>query len=208
MNNKLAIESYIQKIDYWLTYSKERKIKVLKRLRSDIEEAIQDKGVSDPVIAFGDPYQVAKDLSRSQDWATKRVSYTKRAFAFFIDLLIQTAGSVIGFGIWFNSLDPNQEILGIISLFVFLVPYVLFWLFGYFVLFEKLIGATPGKVIFGLLVCDESGIRINWTQAIIRNLTKSQVFILPLEVLLGQFQKTDRQRPLDVVAKTIVVRKE
>ena len=217
--NLISIESYIQKINYWLPYPKTKKGKVLKRLKTEILEAIQDTGEKNPVLAFGDPYQVAKDISSGEDWEMERASYSDRFMTFIFDTIIQIIGTLVGTFIWIRTvlgpayitgdLSRNQITIALVTLFFFLVPYVLLWSLGYFIFFEKVTSRTPGKTLLGLMVCDESGVRITWSQAIIRNLTKFNgiSILLLFEVIIGKQQKTDYQRPLDTVAKTIVIRK-
>ncbi|MFX1282585.1 MAG: RDD family protein [Promethearchaeota archaeon] len=215
MNDKLpSIDSYIQKIDYWLLYPKTKKKIVLDRLKAEIIEAIQDTEKKDPVEAFGNPYQVAKDVSLGQDWDIERSSYSDRIVAFMIDTFIQIIGILMGVFIWMRAvLSPNYFATGhivtfaLVTLFFFLIPYVLILDVGYFIIFEKITSKTPGKALLGLTVCDVSGVRITWSQAIIRNLTKVESTILLFEVIIGIAQKTDFQRPLDVLANTIVIRK-
>lgn len=88
----------------------------------------------------------------------------------------------IGFVFWFKlndfditkdtTMNPNNEFFAVITLFLVLIPFALFWVLGYFILFEKVFNATSGKYLLGLQVADESGIKTDWLQAIIRNLTK------------------------------------
>ena len=87
-NKNVLLESYIQEIDNWLPYPKKKKSRLLENLRSEVIEAIQDTGNSDPVIAFGDPYQIAKGLSLSQDWGTKPAGWGIRTLAFMIDAIL------------------------------------------------------------------------------------------------------------------------
>ena len=91
-DKNVLLESYIQKIDYWLPYPNKKKEKLLENLREEVLEAIQDSENSDPVIAFGDPYQIAKGLSLGQDWGTKPGSWLDRTFTFIIDVIL-----VVGF---------------------------------------------------------------------------------------------------------------
>ncbi|MFW9906630.1 MAG: RDD family protein [Candidatus Thorarchaeota archaeon] len=206
------IESYIQKIDDWLPYPRIKKEIVLERLKAEIYEAIQDTEQKDPVQAFGNPYQVAKDVSLGQDWDMERSSYSDRAMAYMIDNFIQAIGVGAGVIIWLKTLltlpfFASNLALVLTTVFFFLVPYILICTIGYFIIFEKIVSKTPGKALLGLTVCDVSGVRITWLQAIIRNLTKIESFILLIEVIIGIAQKTDFQRPLDIVANTIVIRK-
>jgi uncharacterized RDD family membrane protein YckC len=90
------------------------------------------------------------------------------------------------------------------------IPSLLFIL-SYFIIFETYYSTTLGKKILGLIVTDESGIRITLSQSFIRNFTKvpfTGQFLL-FDVLIGVFSEKTRknkQRVLDLVAGTKVVR--
>ncbi len=208
-----SIDEYIQKVDNWLPYSMNLKNKVLENLQSDVVETLQDTGESDPELAFGDPYNVAKSISKGQDWGTTRADFGTRLWAFLLDELIIVIAVLIGSILWiYGAIIPFKN-LGIdlsfiiFSVFFFLVPYILIWIYGYFVFLEKLFGTTPGKRLFGLSVCDESGVRITWFQALVRNLTKTESLLLLLEVVIAHYRGTNYQRLLDLVAQTVVVRR-
>ena len=212
----VIIESYIKKVDNLLPYSKNIKLTVLERLKSDVLESLKDATTNDPYIVFGDPKKVAQDVGKSQYWITNRASYKKRTLAILIDSFIQYIAILIGFVSWFNfigynigdtTFQPKDETSAVLTLVLILLPYTLIWIIGYFIILERLFNTTPGKFLLGLIVVDESGIRINWFQAIIRNLSKSQVLLLIIETIIGYYEKTNHQRPLDVVAKTIVINK-
>jgi uncharacterized RDD family membrane protein YckC len=208
-----SIDIYIQKVDNWLPYPMNLKNKVLENLRSDVLEVIQDTGETNPELAFGDPYHVAKSISKGQDWGTIRADFGTRFWAYLFDELIIVIAVVIGSILWvYGAFIPFQNSginLSVIffSIFFLLVPYTIIWIYGYFVVFEKLFGTTPGKRLFGLSVCDESGIRITWFQALVRNFTKIESVLLLLELLIAHYRDTNYQRLLDLVAQTIVVRK-
>ena len=212
----VVIESYIKKIDNLLPYSKSTKLKTLERLKSDVLESLKDANTKDPFIVFGDPKKVAQDVGKSQNWTNNRASYKKRTLAILIDTFIQYIAILLGFIIWFNfigynigdtTFQPKDELLAVLTLVFILLPYTLLWIVGYFIILERLFNTTPGKFVLGILVVDESGIRINWFQSIIRNLSKSQILLLIIETIIGYIEKTNHQRPLDVVAKTIVINK-
>jgi uncharacterized RDD family membrane protein YckC len=213
MNKEIdLIEIYIQKVDAWLPYPKNLKNKLLENLRSDVLEVIKDTGEKDPALAFGDPYHVAKSISKGQDWGTTRADYRTRFWAFIFDQLIIFVAVLIGFALWseifiipFLKAGTNLTIIFLSGIFL-LIPYVFFWIYGYFVIFEKLFDMTPGKRLLGLSVCDESGVRITWLQALIRNITKFEAGLLLLETLIAHYKNTNYQRLLDLVAQTIVVR--
>lgn len=56
-------------------------------------------------------------------------------------------------------------------------------------------------------IYNESGVRITWSQALIRNITKVDIFLLLLELLIARYKNQHYQRLLDSLAQTIVVRK-
>ena len=65
----------------------------------------------------------------------------------------------------------------------------------------------------GLTVVDESGVRINWTQSVIRNITKVPFLgsFLPFDILFGIISEKTRgrnQRVLDFVAGTNVIQEK
>ncbi|MHA2232259.1 MAG: RDD family protein [Candidatus Hodarchaeales archaeon] len=76
---------------------------------------------------------------------------------------------------------------------------------GYFAILEAHYGGTIGKRLLRLRVVSETGIRITWQQAMTRNLSKFASQFLFLDLFVGWFQKTDRQRALDLVSKTLVI---
>jgi uncharacterized RDD family membrane protein YckC len=214
MNRKMdLIENYIQKVDDWLPYPMNLKEKLLENLKSDVLEAINDSEENDPVVAFDDPYAVAESISKGQDWGTVRTEYGPRTWAFLIDYLIINVALAIGFAWWiYGVLIPTLEtrptlLIAFFTGFFLLVPYTIFWIYGYFVVFEKMFSKTPGKRLLGLSVYDESGVSITWSQALIRNITKVDIFLLLLELLIARNKKANHQRLLDSLANTIVVRK-
>ncbi len=79
---------------------------------------------------------------------------------------------------------------------------------------EGLFSTTQGKKLFNLTVVDESGIKVKWSQVIIRNITKlgfsSQflVFDLILGLILEKQypEKTQKQRGMDRLAETVVMK--
>lgn len=210
MNKEMElIDDYIQEVNIWLPYPMNLKSKILENLKSDILETIKDTGEKNPVLAFGDPYHVAKSISKGQDWGTIRADYGTRFWAYLFDQVIIFLGILIGIYLYISiSLRSGFNSLSLFfTAFFVLLPYTLFWIYGYFVILEKIFAATPGKRLLGLSVCDESGVRITWLQAIIRNITKFETTLLLLDTIIAHYQKTNYQRLMDTVAKTIVVRR-
>lgn len=117
-----------------------------------------------------------------------------------------------GWGAWVieEGLTLTQGIIVLILLLFFLGSCI-FFLAAYEVILERIFSQTIGKKVLGLMVVDQSGIRITWTQAVIRNLSK--IFdLLLLDVVLGMIlekqnpEKTQKQRGMDILAETIVVK--
>ena len=83
---------------------------------------------------------------------------------------------------------------------------------GYIVGLEGYFSATIGKKLLKLSVVDVSGIKITWYQAIVRNLSKILGGFLPVDLILGMFlerhtpDKVKKQRGLDILAETIVIK--
>lgn len=89
-----------------------------------------------------------------------------------------------------------------------LLALVVFLQFVYAAALELLTrGRTPGKVVCGLAVVDQSGSRPGWGQLLVRNLLRPVDF-LPVWYLLGGVLTTAtafRQRLGDLVARTAVI---
>ncbi len=96
---------------------------------------------------------------------------------------------------------------GIGSALVIILYFLVDW--GYAIVLEALWGGqTVGKRAFGLRVIQESGVRIGWVQALLRNLARP-VDRLPVFYLVGGITALftpAQQRLGDLLAGTIVVR--
>ncbi|MHA2225678.1 MAG: RDD family protein [Candidatus Hodarchaeales archaeon] len=111
-------------------------------------------------------------------------------------------------------LTPSQGII-LLSLFFFILMTTILFNFGYHIVLEYYFSATIAKKLLKLSVVDESGIKITWQQAIIRNVTKTMIdgFLL-FDLILGMVlekqdpEKTQKQRGMDILAETIVVKQK
>ena len=74
----------------------------------------------------------------------------------------------------------------------------------YFICCEKLKDATIGKALMYLQVRSRNGARINWAQAIVRNITK--IFWIPIifDWALGKLLRTN-DRLFSAITKTVVM---
>ena len=211
------IDGYIKEINNLLPYPNQQKTPVLEELRKDVIDAMEGEK-RPPSVIFGSPTEVAKNISFAQDWGYKNASWHIRLAAFIIDIII-TIG-VLGIFTIIRFLTSENEMtywyfwhkdFTFGFLFVF-IPVIAF-LLSYYVILEKSYSTTVGKRLLGLTVVDESGIRITWTQSLIRNFTKVPVLttFLLFDFLFGILsEKTQgrKQRVLDFVAGTNVIQRQ
>ena len=129
--------------------------------------------------------------------------FSRRIVAYIADFFVVSAFMwIISF---FLSLVANPlSMFTIYSYFPFVVPVVCMI---YFVLCEKIKGATVGKALMYLEVKSYNGRPINWAQANVRNLTK--IFWIPIifDWAIGKIiRKGDRL--FNVITKTVVIEEE
>lgn len=99
---------------------------------------------------------------------------TKRVIAYVMDFFV--VSSIMWIVSWIISFLFNPyDAYKIYSYFIYIVPILIV---VYFVVCEKIKGATVGKALMNIEVLDDRGYSITWTKAIIRNLTK--VFWFPI----------------------------
>lgn len=214
------IDSYIKEISNLIPYSENLKKPVLEELRRDVQDALgSDK--RPPSVVFGSVHEVAKNLSVAQDWGAKPAKWGLRTLAFLIDnILISGLFFIVGIISLILADFPIENIrfyryLDIpfnFFFFFFIGIPILIFILGYFIFFEKIYATTLGKRLLGLMVVDETGISISWTQAVLRNFTKVPFIggFLPFDVIIGIFSEKTRdkkQRVLDFVAGTIVIKR-
>ena len=75
----------------------------------------------------------------------------------------------------------------------------------YFIVLEKSKGATVGKALMYLEVRSRNGARINWAQAIVRNLSKIYWIPVIFDWLIGKLLGAGNNRFLGSVTKTVVI---
>lgn len=236
-----SIDGYIDEVRRLLPYHEEKIQDTLKELRIDIEAAVVDADRKPPSAVFGSPRDVALNIMASHpEWYSKRAGWWIRLVAYVLDLFIEMSLLFIYLGTgfiaiitfimpldelmqefqsweqesfnFFELFTPQSLLLIILISFFFITTVIL--LVGYSTVLEYYFGATPGKKLLNLLVIDQTGIRITWKQAIIRNLSKILISeeILPFDVVLGMIlekldpEKTQKQRGLDILAETIVIK--
>jgi uncharacterized RDD family membrane protein YckC len=125
--------------------------------------------------------------------------FTRRVIAYVIDFLVVSAFMWIISFFLYGLLGP-KNVYQAYQVIPFLMP-VLGLL--YFMLCEKIAGASIGKAIMKLEVKSRNGANISWLQAIVRNLSKIYWVPIIFDWLIGRFLKTDRI--LNNITRTIVV---
>ena len=211
-----SILEYIKSISRLLPYSESEKAPVLLELQEDVYIAMESSEKKPPSVVFGSPSEVARNISIGHDWGTSPARWRIRFLASIIDFTI-----IIGLFIFFGLIrlylaDYQLEALKWHGLeipfgFFFISLPAFGFLLVYFIVCEYVYSTTIGKKMLGLLVVDESGIKISWTQSFIRNITKVPFLtsFLPFDFLLGILSEKTRgrqQRVLDFIAGTLVVK--
>jgi uncharacterized RDD family membrane protein YckC len=213
------IDNYLTEVQNRLPYTAKLKNQVIDDFKADVFTAYehQESWVS-PTNIFGYSDEAARNIAASVDWNTTPAGWWRRILAFTIDSLLLFSIYIllfIAFGLTLNGkLEENGEsnlvdiVFGITILILF-VGFLMAIAAGYWIAAEKIYGKTPGKKLFGLIVVDQSGIKMNWEQSIVRNLTKIVGEFLFFDFLLGVVMENDpdkSQRAMDVLAKTEVLK--
>jgi uncharacterized RDD family membrane protein YckC len=127
-------------------------------------------------------------------------TFSKRIIAYLIDFFVISALMWIVSYFLFAILGPSN----VYSVYQYLPYVVAVLVFVYFVVFEKVAGATLGKALMNLQVKSRNGANITWPQAIVRNLSKIYWFPVIFDWLIGRFLRTDRL--LNNITRTVVVK--
>ena len=125
--------------------------------------------------------------------------FSRRVIAYVLDFFVVSALMwIISFLI--SLMVSPIDVDSIYALFPYLVPLLGFL---YFVICEKVKGATIGKALMFLEVISKNGTKINLAQAIVRNLTKIYWIPIIFDWVIGRFMNTDRL--FGNITRTIVV---
>ena len=126
--------------------------------------------------------------------------FTRRVIAYIIDFFVVSAFMWIISYLLSLFVNP-YNMYTVYYYFQFVVPILIM---VYFVLLEKIKGATVGKALMYLRVISRNGRRISWLQAIVRNLSKIFWFPIIFDWAIGRLLKSN-DRLLGIFTKTIVV---
>ena len=123
--------------------------------------------------------------------------FSKRIVAYFADFFVVSAFMWILSYLLSLVLGVNNPIY---QYFIYVVPVLIM---VYFVLCEKLVGASVGKSLMYLQVMSQNGANISWSQALVRNLTKIYWIPIIFDWAIGKILKKDRF--FNTISKTVVV---
>ncbi len=126
--------------------------------------------------------------------------FTRRVIAYIADFFVVSAFMWIVSLLLFYIVNP-YSMFTIYSYFPYVVPILIMI---YFVVCEKLKGATVGDALLYLQVRQFNGDYITWGQAIVRNLSKIYWFPIIFDWAIGKILRKD-DRILDVLSKTLVI---
>jgi uncharacterized RDD family membrane protein YckC len=102
---------------------------------------------------------------------------------------------------WMNIIEDLTWFLGYNITFTAYLTIIL----AYYFILEGYHGRTLGKFLLRLRVVSETGTRATWQQILTRNISKFNLQVLLLDWLAGGLLKKNRQRGLDMLAKTQVI---
>jgi uncharacterized RDD family membrane protein YckC len=173
--------------------------------------------ITDVELALKDSEETAEIASMymaSYSSSLHRAGIISRSLAYLIDLIASTILTIIAslpFIILMGFLTPpHHGGFDIIGLFVqfFPAPMItnLSIIFLYFVIFEGYFGYTLGKWLFDLRVLRTDGERINYSEAMLRNIPKLFTPTIAADALIMLvIYRKDRQRLFDKISGTIVI---
>ena len=175
--------------------------------------------------SISSPRETAECFMKTYSPNLKRAGLLSRTAAFIIDSAILCAlvfivmSPILAFMLftgmpvedeaaneaWFYSLSPAMGALFILTVFT-VMPAFLIVILGYYIVIEGHFGRTPGKYLMGLRVLRTDGTRIGYKEAILRNLSKYNNYLIVFDVLIMLiFFYKEKQRGFDRIADTIVV---
>lgn len=125
--------------------------------------------------------------------------FSRRIIAYILDFIVVSALMwIVSYFIYMVVGASNVHMI-----YDYLPFFVAVVILLYFILCEKLAGASMGKAIMNLEVRSKNGAYISWPQAIVRNLTKIYWIPIIFDWAIGKLLKTDRI--LNNITRTIVI---
>ena len=126
--------------------------------------------------------------------------FTRRVIAYILDFFVVSAFMWIVSYLCYYFMNP-YEIHTVYQYFPYVVPVLIM---VYFVVCEKFKSATVGKGLMYIQVRSRNGAKINWAQAIVRNITKIFWFPIIFDWALGKILMR-RDRLFGSITRTVVI---
>ena len=126
--------------------------------------------------------------------------FSRRVVAYVMDFFVVSAFMWIISYLCYFLMNP-YETYSVYQFFPIILPIIILL---YFILLEKTKGATVGKALMYLEVRSRNGARINWAQAIVRNLSKVYWVPIIFDWAIGKLLKSNN-RILGDITKTVVI---
>jgi uncharacterized RDD family membrane protein YckC len=214
-------ENYLKEFERWTAGPAPRREALKAELAEHLREAEAAGELGSALTRLGPPRDAAKAFAAGRE--LKPAPLGRRICAFLIDVAIPLlfAGVVVAIGTavgsgetapgFFdeNATDARSVVWTALEVGAAMLLGLagLWWFFGLTVV-EWRYGRTPGKAVMGLRVVSEDGISLSFGQAVVRRLTL--VFSGPLQIIDWVFALFDarRQRGVEKMAHTLVVRDE
>ena len=202
------VERYIEQVNRGLVASKDRRERLLGDLRTHIEEATAGGESEQEVLSrLGRPEEVAAAYMEEID--LQYAGFWERFFAFICDcaicfmmvvpwlLLAGALAAVAEMSSFRTAAVPMVFVLaaGLTGIGIFVI---------YFPLLEARFGKTLGKHLMGIRVVGEHGVDVGAGPAILRRLSLYFELLVPDALFIPFTEK--KQRALDILAKTVVVK--
>ena len=199
----MAVDDYVREVIDRVPYDPALREQIAMEVRSHIAERMERGASEEEALAkLGDPVALAESYLAAIPLVS--ASFLSRLGAKLVDVVVMLA-AMAPFGLlaWlaFERQDPSfLPLLLLVVCFLLIVPGFCL----YTAIAEHGWSTTVGKSLFGLRVVRESGGRIGFGQALVRQLPVFlEVFLI--DALFALF--TDRsQRAFELVSKTRVVR--
>ena len=196
----MTIDDYINRVLAALPQATPERSQIALELRGHIAERMEGGGSAEDVLRqLGDPVALAESYLTAVPLVS--APFGRRVAAKLIDIVTVIVFMAL-LAVFLTQLTSAEVMMGFAFLIVLIGGSFTFGL--YTIVAEFAAGETLGKRVMKLRVVRESGRRIGFGQAIVRNLPMFlQVYII--DALFAVFTE-NRQRAFELLSKTRVVR--
>jgi uncharacterized RDD family membrane protein YckC len=209
-------EKYIRDVLRYTYASPQERARIEADLQAHLDEALENlppgESVTTVIARMGSPEEVAAEFMAGV--TLRYASFWRRLAAFVIDmaLCIVVVFPITVLAVVLSNQVPERDpqgtelvLAGVLLAIVFGIGFAVVGLFVfYFPILEGRFGRTVGKRLLGLRVIKEIGTPVGFKEAFLRRLSFYFDFFA-LDALFILFTAR-RQRALDIIARTVVIR--